>query len=239
MYVADHTGIPKYKFYNNVVNNSSFIESYSALNNFDKTVTVAFPATKTSDIYYFVHSYEPGQSLNYSSYLTNVNFSNSYFARPNELRSSITLGFLDMLPINRIVLDIRTSTYKYVYARSGTAPEQITLPLNAEFELRDKSVTNFQYQSSQDFIYRISYWYDTTSTAILSWFVRAPQAGVQKISELPAEFATRYPEFNSSNLSHVETAFITQGNTYNDLIDEKFKGKSKPVAYESYSVTPK
>ena len=235
LYVAGPTGNPKYKFYNNVSNNSTFNETYSGLNNFDKNVKVTFPSTKPSDIFYLVFGYEPGQSLNQNSYMINCSFLNSFGAQP---RSNFTLGFVDMFQTNKITLDIRTPGYRYGYSRTGTAPDSITLPLNAVFTLLDKSFSNFQFQTSEPFATRISNWVYRDSSTLFRWQIYAPKQSIQKMPELPAEFATKYPPVSLSNLSHEETWFITQGRPYYDWIGSAFEGKSiSNNVSESYSVS--
>lgn len=241
-YMSNNQGEIRYQFLKNINNNDVLNLDFSTMNQFDSVVRVTFPPTKKDRILYWVNSADTSKADKTSGFLTDCNLSNTYNS-DNSPISELRLGYLDTFSIYNTAVNVAYDSINYGYEKFGTRPESITFPLAAKFTLNDRSVTDFNFVSSQEIQMRKSYWLyiDHTSSqpSSINWLVYAPSQRFQKLKDLPAEFAAKYPTFSLDKPQHYSSSFITQGNSYTNIINTTFKGEKPNTFYEMYTVDMK
>jgi hypothetical protein len=202
--------------------------SFGDFANFDQTVQVSFPKCKPSLV---VIGYEDGPAMKDQFVL----FDDFKFGVE---RSSYNIGYLDEFDYYSTRLKINDGTYDMIYSSRGAKPTNISFPTGRQFDLPDKTISNFSMLHNQPFSSRHTRYQSVSKPGEtyygVYWNVYAPAD--EKIGQLPRDFQNYYPYLSLDRMVHMWTEVTIQGPSYTDFVDETFGGKEKPDFMESYSV---
>lgn len=227
-----HAGVSKYivtlfsgnslrqKVLNNVTPNSNHSFSFNEMDPFDHTVDFTF--SPTDNVALYVSGSEPDAALSPNNYslITHFQF---------HAHNTIKAGYLTSLTNYKTRLTITYPDFGYEYINIGSIPDgNIAWPQKSDFDINEKSFTNFSATASKSYVWRYSTWgySDGASQTSISWNVSA-LSGNQSIQELPTEITNVHPELSLSNLKHAATTFYTQSPTFESVLNTAFESGSE------------
>ena len=227
IYAADNNVNPRYKLLTGIKPGDDLTVSYKNMAEFDKNIVVNFPETNLEDIYYMVVRVGDSEMPTVSNYFMAYKALNFGNVQPNR-KSKITLGYLNSFSNYVTSFSIKIGSQTYYYSKDGTAPTKVELPLKSKFELVDKSFKNFKFSTTSSYTYRSSSftYFDANNHLNTDWTISAPSGSLPKITDLPTEFKTLYPEISIDNLVHQGSIITIDGANYNDAKNSLFSGKS-------------
>jgi hypothetical protein len=122
------------------------------------------------------------------------------------------------------VLVIGYAGYAYDYLNIGSIPDgKVEWPQKSDFNITEKSFTNFSATTSKSYVWRLSTWgyYDAASQTSVTWNISA-SLGHQLIKELPSEITSVHPALSLQNMKHSSTTFYTQSPTFESVVNSDF-----------------
>ncbi len=215
----------KHRLLNDVKPNDSYSFSFDDMDPFDHTVDFTFP--QTDDVIFYVSASEPNTNVTWNNYSLIGHYK-------SDLHTTIKAGYLNSLTNHKTRLNISYPGYGYEYQNIGSIPNgNIAWPQKSDFNISDKSFTNFSVTTLKSYVWRLSRWgyIDAGSQNVISWNVSAP-LGSQSIKELPSEITSVHPALSFSNLKHSSTTFYTQSPTYESLVNNKFESGPEPAGLQ-------
>lgn len=228
-------GNPKYKFFDNLIDNAIIKLSANELQEFDSYVEVSFQPTK--DIFVYVQGFEPDRPSNFTGY----RLYERIFPHTVD-KSTLKIGYLNRFEryLSTVVLNYPNSSY--FYTKGGAKPGSFNFPFGLTINLNNKSFANYSYTSSSEFKYRItSYEFrDLVSTPklLVTWNIYS-EPGKLKIGELPSELKSKFPNIQTDKLNHSSSSFYTLGPSYDEYIHFTLNRNAQDLPFEISGITSK
>jgi len=214
------SGSPKYALIRNFEPNGNIELSYKHFQAFENVINVPFKKTK----YAIVNIY--GYTGDYTLYGYNMYDNGAWgFARGDE-KSSLNLGFTDYFK-NYVV---QLSLDDYQYSKRGTAPTSIEYVSSDNFTVTNNTLNGFAATSTIDYLYRtVAYTYLDPGSNIRTTITYYDRPDETKHHDpLTPDIMQQFP-ISSENLIYNGTSFYVKGQTFEQLLDNRF-GNSTPSA---------
>ena len=211
----------KHRVLDNVQPNDSYSFSLDDMEPFDQTIDFTFP--QSDYVILYVQGSEPDATLNPNAY--------SLIAHSTlDIHSTIKAGYLNSLTNYRTRLYVKYSDYSYEYVYLGAIPDgNIAWPQKSDFNISEKSFTNFSATASKSYVWRKSSWgySDAASKTVITWDVSS-SSGNQSIQELPSEITSAHPALSFSKIKYGSTIFYTQSPTFESIVNSDFEPGPEP-----------
>ena len=211
----------KHKVLNNVQPNDSYSFSLNDMDLFDKTVDFTFPQSNQVTLY--VQGSEPDATLIPNRYTLTSHFN-------SDPHTTIKAGYLNSLTNYNTYLYIVYPEYQYEYENLAAIPDgNIAWPQKSDFNISEKSFTNFSATTSKSYVWRKSRWgySDVASKTVVTWDVLS-SSGNQSILELPSEITSVHPILSLNNIKHASTTFYTQSPAFESIVNADFENGPEP-----------
>jgi hypothetical protein len=226
---------PKYKYFENLLDNDLIKLSLNDFQEYDSYLDVSFPPTK--DVIVYVQGFESDRPTYFLGYLLYQGLS-PYKAD----KTSLKIGYLNRFDRYLSTVTVNYLNSRYYYTKSGTKPASISLPFSLTVNLTNTTFKNYSYSVNGEFIYRSSSYEsrDLTSTPykFVSWVVHA-ESGKKIVGDLPAELRVKFPAIQTDKLVHLSSSYITKGHTYSDYINFNLNRTSQDDPFEEAGVKVK
>lgn len=231
IYILDKNGIPHYKFLKDVVP-GALEYSLDDFNGFDQVVEVSFPSSVSAIM--FVKGYD-GDVIPSQGYYTNFSLSGLTLSKP---QTSFNIGYLNDFSKYSTQIHVGYTGYSLSFAAVGSIPTSIELKDSFTATVTDNSFDEYSV-SSVDYDWRQSSWYysgkkDGKDVAI-GWNVTASPEHFKNPTSLPQAILDKYPLLDL-NFQYQNTTFYKGDRTFEDVVNERFKG-SAIKDYTLYSKT--
>jgi hypothetical protein len=197
----------RYKVLDNVMPDGTYSFSFNEMTPYEQKVTFSFPPSNNVGV--FTYGSEPDPILNPNAYMLTLRYISN-------TTNTIEIGYINSLTNYKTELVIFYPGYMYRYLNQGSIPEgNVTWPQKSDFNVVEKSLSNFSATSSKSYVWRNSVWgsHDIASKTFVEWAFAAP-SGNQKINEMPAEILNVHPVLSLGNLEYAGTTFYAQSPAY-------------------------
>jgi hypothetical protein len=222
VFCTDNDETPLYKFIEHVSTGKRNL-SLADFDSFDALVDINFPSTSEYVIRVkaFAPELEPNRNYGYT-----LNQFASTLAP--QTRSSFTLGYLAQFSNSLTVAMASYGDYSLGYESYGPTPtSSISLTNNITSILEDKTFSNFEVSSPEDFD-----WYQTTWVGLLAggqtvnWHVYGDGSALNNYQTIPDVIKKEDPRFEEVALTHANTKVYKGTWSYQDMINHEFKGEA-------------
>jgi hypothetical protein len=212
----------KYKILNDVKANDSYNFSFNDMAQFNQTINFTFP--QSNNVNLAVYGGEKDATLIPNAYTLMM-------CSLYKTRTTVKAGYLDILTNYATVLEVGYTGYAYEYLNRGSIPDgKVAWPQRSDFNITEKSFTNFSATTSKPNVWRLSTWAynDAGSQTYITWNVSA-SSGNQLIKELPAEITSIHPALSLDKIKHSSTTFYTESPAFESFVDRDFENAQEPV----------
>ena len=112
----------------------------------------------------------------------------------------------------------------------GAIPDgNIVWPQKSDFNISEKSLSNFSATTSKSYVWRKSRWSysDVASKTVVTWDVLS-SSGNQSIQELPSEITSVHPILSLNSMKYASTIFYTQSPAFESFVNTDFETGREP-----------
>ena len=211
----------KYRMLTNVQPGEKYSFSFNDMDDVEEIVDFTFP--QANSVMLHVTGIEPGVTVEPNAYTV-------MFRYLSNTSTTIKAGYIDLLTNYRTSLLLDYSGYQYEYSNIGSVPNgEVTWPQKADFNITEKSLTNFSATSSKPYVWRRSLWgyNDVPSKTTIDWQFLA-SSGTQFVKEIPPEITSIHPVLTFSNLEYSATTFYTESPPFESVANSNFEAAAEP-----------
>lgn len=223
---------PKYKYFENLLDNDLIKLSLNDFQEYDSYLDVSFQPTKNIIVY--VQGFEPNRPTYFIGYL----LYQGIFPYDTD-KTSLKIGYLNRFDRYLSTVSANYMNSSYFYTKSGTKPTSISLPFSLTVNLSNTTFKNYSYSVNGEFIYRSSSYeirdLISTPNKFVSWDVHS-SSGKKIVGDLPEELTAKFSAIQSDKLVHLSSSFFTKGHTYSDYINYILNRTSQDEPFEQVGI---
>lgn len=221
IFVLDKNGIPRYKFLKDV-EPGALEYSLDDFSEFDHVVEVSFSSSVST--FMTVRGYE-GEVIPFQGFYTNYSMSGLLLSKPH---TSYSIGYLDDFSKYSTQINVGYPDYALTFDAVGGIPTSIELTDSFTATVENKSFNDYTI-SYVDYQWRQSSWYfagkKEGKDVAIGWNVMASSEYFKNPATLPQGILKKYPLLDF-NFQYQYTTFYKGDKTFEDVVNERFKGSA-------------